>query len=1354
MNGDENVGLLMRSLYGESYKDYARQIAKQFGIPEDLFLAYFQLESGWNPLAVNPKSGAAGLGQIMPSNKWASELGVVGDRRFNPYSNIHAIAYELLSKYSKHGDWHKAFMYTGEGKPEYLQKLLSIAGRAAKPGGVDKSQIQQRIRMIEQELAAIDEAYPRTLIDYLAEVPGVVGKAAGAVVGAAPKVAETASKVAGAVSKVGETVAEVVPEPVRKTVTSMVTGVPSEVVGRLAAGVSGLRPLEVFKNRLEQLQRILQGQVAGPIDPTVPEASLLTGPATQDPLTATMVDFPIGVLRDLFVNFLEEAVPESKTEVVIKLPYYFGEGELPEGVGRSLEIYRNSIANLSGDLLEIMAFGPYLGALARGAAAIEAGASALPGLFRSGITRERILNAIRTFDTPRPALPSGPLEKAAAERQAVIEAFEAKSYPTEPLESKLTPTKLEPYLAADRAEKQAIIKQLESEPTPVKMERYLAADRAEKQAAIERLAKLMDEVEESGGLSKSSVDELLESAAGADAIRATAVEEVTRPRRIASPEESLRRIREADEAIDRFAKKMGLGSRSQLPGWLRDRPLTEVKESMQRMKMADEAVAQFARESGLEYSNQLPRWFRNLEELLGDESGWVGIRRPLPPQHVIARDIADLVEKGVDPKLALAEVSAKLGRSPKKVLSYLEEVSPAKIHTVGTVQGAALNEVVRPKLRDWVEAMVPEKHYTVDSVPKPFSFGPGAIDPKVPAAVRDVGSIEEFLASPNLWMNRVFGGSNNPVVDFFTGYLQYTNNRLMYEGWLKDLLKAHPGMLEDVTRSLHALESELKPVFIKYVSYLKNNNFEVKPKDPVLQSIYSERDAIVAGLSERFRNVRIKRAAEGDTHALALCNEEEKKLVKLTRDYYDLKKEQLKRQKVPVIERDYVNYIFLEGGDEVGATWWPGKQYHTPELLKFLSRDPGAKDWFPLWFQSMSAYIPVVEKKLAFNPVLGKWIPALDKMPSKVAAGIQRFFDSVMSPKNQTMLDSALNTLTNSAYFVTTFGNASIPTLHLFKLLQTPVWHGTVPYTKGMARLLKALPAETPEGHFVRTYIKLSQLISTLEQQLGYRRFFSPDFWRRSLGSRISAGAKSISYGPTIIVEAFDNGVNALAVLERGLKAGAEMGLIHREILETMLRLNFRSFDAPRLFRDYGATGRLLTMFQITPYKLLENKADLVIRALHGKKDAFGESYFNKLVRLIVYLGLPGVVAAHYGYDLTKHLLHPPFLAVSHLTGEWGLTAPPPIQLWAEASREGPEVLKTQLPWTVSAPTKWVRVSEGDIPEAYHGPISYLLGIPKTGWAEDLRQKREWQRHRRFQHTHRSLKRTPPLVEFMEDLFR
>ncbi|MEZ5731192.1 MAG: lytic transglycosylase domain-containing protein [Paracoccaceae bacterium] len=100
-----------RGLYLENAKDAARR----YGIPEDLFLRLVQQESGWNPGAVSPK-GATGLAQLMPTT-----ARLMGVNAADPKENLEGGARYLSMMYNRFGDWRLALAAYNAG-PEAVEK--------------------------------------------------------------------------------------------------------------------------------------------------------------------------------------------------------------------------------------------------------------------------------------------------------------------------------------------------------------------------------------------------------------------------------------------------------------------------------------------------------------------------------------------------------------------------------------------------------------------------------------------------------------------------------------------------------------------------------------------------------------------------------------------------------------------------------------------------------------------------------------------------------------------------------------------------------------------------------------------------------------------------------------------------------------------------------------------------------------------------------------------------------------------------------------------------------------------------------------------------------------------------------
>lgn len=71
-----SVTAALRSLLA-SPEQHVRAAAREFGIPEDAFVRVIRCESGMDPRAVNPSSGALGLGQHLP-RYWPARASALG----------------------------------------------------------------------------------------------------------------------------------------------------------------------------------------------------------------------------------------------------------------------------------------------------------------------------------------------------------------------------------------------------------------------------------------------------------------------------------------------------------------------------------------------------------------------------------------------------------------------------------------------------------------------------------------------------------------------------------------------------------------------------------------------------------------------------------------------------------------------------------------------------------------------------------------------------------------------------------------------------------------------------------------------------------------------------------------------------------------------------------------------------------------------------------------------------------------------------------------------------------------------------------------------------------------------------
>ncbi|MDE3103997.1 MAG: transglycosylase SLT domain-containing protein [Acidobacteriota bacterium] len=120
---------LLRSLERAGrYKDMISKNLREAGVPQDLmYLAV--AESGFQPQALNARSGAGGMWQFMPTGAYGLQRNGWFDERFDPEKSSKAYARYMKSLYLQFGDWYLAMAAYNWG-PGYVQRAVMKTGYA------------------------------------------------------------------------------------------------------------------------------------------------------------------------------------------------------------------------------------------------------------------------------------------------------------------------------------------------------------------------------------------------------------------------------------------------------------------------------------------------------------------------------------------------------------------------------------------------------------------------------------------------------------------------------------------------------------------------------------------------------------------------------------------------------------------------------------------------------------------------------------------------------------------------------------------------------------------------------------------------------------------------------------------------------------------------------------------------------------------------------------------------------------------------------------------------------------------------------------------------------------------------
>jgi membrane-bound lytic murein transglycosylase D len=122
-------GTLMRSLQRAGrYKLMIQRILAEEGVPQDLIYQAVA-ESGFQPQAMNGRSGAGGMWQFMPFGTYGLSRNGWYDERFDPEKSTRAYARYMKSIYNQLGDWYLAMAGYDWG-PGNVQRAVQRTGYA------------------------------------------------------------------------------------------------------------------------------------------------------------------------------------------------------------------------------------------------------------------------------------------------------------------------------------------------------------------------------------------------------------------------------------------------------------------------------------------------------------------------------------------------------------------------------------------------------------------------------------------------------------------------------------------------------------------------------------------------------------------------------------------------------------------------------------------------------------------------------------------------------------------------------------------------------------------------------------------------------------------------------------------------------------------------------------------------------------------------------------------------------------------------------------------------------------------------------------------------------------------------
>ena len=110
------------------YQEMISRVLRENGVPQDLIYQAVA-ESGFQPQALNARSGAGGMWQFMPQGNYGLARNGYFDERFDPEKSSIAYAKYMKMLYNQFGDWYLA-MAAYDWGPGNVQRVVSRTGYA------------------------------------------------------------------------------------------------------------------------------------------------------------------------------------------------------------------------------------------------------------------------------------------------------------------------------------------------------------------------------------------------------------------------------------------------------------------------------------------------------------------------------------------------------------------------------------------------------------------------------------------------------------------------------------------------------------------------------------------------------------------------------------------------------------------------------------------------------------------------------------------------------------------------------------------------------------------------------------------------------------------------------------------------------------------------------------------------------------------------------------------------------------------------------------------------------------------------------------------------------------------------
>ena len=358
------------------------------------------------------------------------------------------------------------------------------------------------------------------------------------------------------------------------------------------------------------------------------------------------------------------------------------------------------------------------------------------------------------------------------------------------------------------------------------------------------------------------------------------------------------------------------------------------------------------------------------------------------------------------------------------------------------------------------------------------------------------------------------------------------------------------------------------------------------------------------------------------------------------KEYFAQSGQDLQKVGVPIIlSRGYMHRILptvMNDPESVGFA----RDSKLPLAMKFLHQEEDGRLWYPSMHMILDSYIPMADRKIAYQPFLNRWTEAIDDAPPELRKFMTDWLNANLFKQPLSTVDKMLNNVVAFEYVRLIGMSLSVGFKHLTKAADSLARYDVITNAKAgkvvirlMAdKMAAGLGLKIPENTDVallKAFINSEIMVKMMDE--------TPTMTTTGRKIRQLAGL------PVNIVETFDNGLTLFSTALSASTKNLSPEQTSRIIWETMMSANFRGgHDQPLMYKD--TKTRAVAMFQMTPHKLWEYRASVLTRAMNSETDVFGTPYKMILARYLMMFGLAEwLVRELFDSSIVDQALHTPY---------------------------------------------------------------------------------------------------------------